>query len=408
MGRLGLFFSCLAAFGVGCQSRVPVSTDSAVSFDGSLHDSSSFFDAPAGEAGLSDAFADTLGACQQLSVLGTATLGTVPNNYNVNADLAHDGSGFGTVWISDQNSPSSTSGQLLFSKVDYAANVLSPKDVLIANGAMKFPKPLLLFQNGEYLVFYHTSTSAVFARLDGQGKVLATYDNIGAVDAVALAGNGSGFAVLYALKQPGASSLVFAQIGNAGFSGSQTISSGSYYGYLWLHQTATGYAAAWGDTFAILSSTGSTVGTPKTIGGEAVGAWAYAVAPTGFALAYARDDFTIEAVLLDASGEPQGQPQSIAQANIGAAPLQQVFLHRFGGYYALAYPAAEPGGIPHVQLLDDALKPVGPAVELPSCLAFSMTPVSMAAGNDRLAVAHIGGLSGPPGSAICAAVLQCQ
>lgn len=385
-----------------CDSRAVVAADGG-------SDARAETDGPHTDERRADGTVDALaGQCQRLTLAGQATLGQLPDHVAHNAALTHDGQGFAVTWVSDADLPSANSGELLFSRLDYAGRVLTPDAVVLAETANRFPEPRIVYDRGEYAVLHETPSGAFISRVDGRGTVLAKHALGAPVDSFALSASPSGLAVLYAPETPGVSTLVFAKLGAAGLAEEHTVHSGGFYGYPWLASTPAGFTAAWGDRLVLLDERGAPRGSPvQTVAKEGAFEPSFAVAPGGYGAVYARsDDFFIEGQPLDAAGNPQGEPRPIAQANIGAAPLRQLFLDWTGSSYVLAYPA-ESGGKPHVQLLDSRMAPVGERIALPGCLSWHSGPISAAFGGGRLAVAYVGMLSGPVGSIICVAVLEC-
>jgi hypothetical protein len=387
--------------GAACDRRAIVSADGSDAFVKA--------DAPGVDAPVADAAVDAVDAsprpCQRLTVAGQATLGRLPDHLNVNADVTDDDNGFAAIWISGEGS----SGELLFARLDHAGAVQDPRETVLATDASKIPKPLIAHHRGTYAAFYRTASGSVITRFDEMGKASTSHTLDPPAEGGALAADASGFAMLYAPLTTGVSTLVFARLDDDGLAAEQNVDAGGDYFHQWLAPRANGFSAAWGDRLVLLDGQGAPRGPAvETFTATAVSGPSYAATGNGYGVVYARSiDLFLEGQRLDAAGRPQGDVRPIAQAGIGAAPLQQLFLFWTGSHYLLAYPGDRGGARARVQVLDAELSLVGEPAVLPGCLSWDKGPVSAAFGNGRLAVAYIGGLSGPPGSAVCIAIVAC-
>ena len=123
----------------------------------------------------------------------------------------------------------------------------------------------------------------------------------------------------------------------------------------------------------------------------------------GFGVVYARaSDFKLEVQPLNSAGQAVGSPRVIGQAAITASPSRQIAMVWTGSQYVVLFYHNKP----QAQLVDHTGAPVGDPLVLPSCMSFSFGHRAAAWQSGRLAVVYEAGLSGPPHSGICLAVLK--
>jgi hypothetical protein len=298
---------------------------------------------------------------------------------------------------------------LLFTRLDYSARIQGAKEVLLSKNAVLRKRPQIVHVQREYGVLFQTKSDTQLIRLDEEGSAKGKLSSFGPTHSATLAGLPGGYAVLYSPKVSGASPLLFARFSTTASLGETKLDAASSYWLPWIVQRAPFFAVGWANKFLLLNDLAQPQGLPTSpLAETAISAPSYAASGSGYGVVYARaTDFMVRGQRIDTTGKPVGKPASIVHANIGTAPLQQLFLAWTGSQYILAYPD-EKGGRPTVQLLDEQLGPIGDPLTLPSCLSLNTGQISAAYGNGRFAVAYVGSLSGPVGSAVCVAITECK
>jgi hypothetical protein len=397
------FIAAVLIASAGCDSRA-VQSDGAVA-DGGPSDAT-------GRDGLAPDRGSP-SSCEALTLVGDVRLGQAPPNLNETPALTHvPGQGFSLVWTAQRPESSELVADLVFARLDYSARVLGAKEVVVAKDAELRRRTQLVFSSGSYGVLYSKKAGGGVAllRLDAKGTAVAILANLGQTDA-ALAPHPAGFAVLHAPQRAMLSDVFFARYSNSALIKEHQVASTIPSWRPWLVRHAAGYAAGWGEIFLPLDDKGFALGPQTTaIDDKSITEPSYVPSAAGYGVIWARSsDFMVRGRVLDTQGKPKTSAVSIGRANIGAAPLQQLFLAWTGSHYLLAYPADKPGAHATVRVLDGAtLAPKGEPLALPSCLSWGSGPVTAAYGNGRFAVGYVGGLSGPVGSAVCVASVACQ
>jgi len=316
--------------------------------------------------------------------------------------ITADGTGFGVAWVSRPGAtPPPGPATLHFTRTSLDGKPFQQKGIAVTS-ASNSTVPAMAHRKGEYAVMYHNGSSPALARIDEDGKMLASTSFPG-VRSYAVAAHSSGFVVLHSRDKSPARLMLTSFLG-APSTGTVQVHSGGQYFSLWITQRASGFALAWDGSFALMDAKGATkVVQPLTK--KYMSSPAFTTAGSGYGTAYARaSDFRVEVQPMDAAGKPKGSPKEVGQASISASPLRQISLVWTGRQYVVLFHYNDF----KAQLVDPDGSPVGALVKLPSCMSFSYGRSGAAWQSGRLGVVYEAGLSGPTHSAICLAVLKCQ
>jgi hypothetical protein len=354
--------------------------------------------------------------CTQLYLVKKVTLGTVPGSTTSGPAVAHDGKGhFGVVWnqhgLGSGSDPDS-GPTLRFCRVSESGKAVNPEGVKLApSKALPLQQqlqPQLQHDGKEYLLLYNAAAGgATLARFDDQGAIHFKGSGIGTLTHAAMAPHPQGDTVLYV--NPYVTELHLARFSQSGLFDKKLVHKGEPYWNLWLAARPSGFAAAWGKRFARLGQTGLLQGQPKTaIKKDYISVSSWVARDDGtYAVAYVRaSDLRIEILTLDASGTALGPPVPVEPAGVSSAPIKQISLLWTGRRFILVNPSKD--GAIRARLLDAQGKSLGQPVKLPQCLSWSMLAGAAAWGGNRLAVATVDGLSGPPWGVICVSILGCK
>ena len=404
--RAGIWTGVLLLAVAACHSRSVPAADDAVD---------ARTDAARSDSLVTDASPHT---CKQLVALGATQVG--PNTgYSGRPSVVHDGTHFGVAWLhgnSFTNGSPAVPATVRFTRVDSAGKPQSSEGVKVGE-ATSDVQPALAYGGGEYAVLYRGPTLGLpgltlLHRLRPDGTAKQKVSVTVAARSVALAWSGDGHAALVAERGAATDTLVLATVDAKGAVTRKVVQSGGSYWLPWIAPLAGGYAAAWGSSFARLSTTGSLQQVTLIKNGMSP---VYAPSGGGYAVAYI--DFhgtppkeNVQFQLLDPQGKAVGQQHAAGQnAEYGAMIARYISLVWTGGMHVVVYARwTSTSSALVAQLLDGKGATVGTPVALPLCPPKPMF-VNLAAawGKDSLAVATMGGYNSAKGARLCVSRLRC-
>lgn len=345
--------------------------------------------------------ADAGPRCSRLALVGKVNaLGEIPGMSRSPAITADD-QGFAVAWAFLPQPSSTGLMQLRFSRVSADGKPETIKGVALGNTTHE-PGPAMVFHQSEYGLLHERSGKVTLLRLDKTGKVVGTHGGFSGRRSFALAAMSAGYAVLHSTESTPAKLQLSASVGGPSASTS-VVHTGDWYIAPWIRQASSGLVMAWDDTLGIMDAKGK-LKLVKPATKKATPALAVAVSNQGFGAVYARSmDYKLEFLPLDTAGKPTGSAKVVGQGAITAAAVRYLSLVWTGSQYVLVY---ENNGH-HAQLLDADGTTAGGAVKLPPCMSWSHGRGAVAWNAGRAAVVYESGLSGPPHTAVCLAVLKC-
>jgi hypothetical protein len=353
---------------------------------------------------------DAPAACQTLTLAAQTQLAPGAT-LSRPGDIVFDGEKFAVLWMRQNPMTVGLQADLLLTRVDRNANAENPDGMWLADADYQAAR--LADRPSEYGVLYMTSTHTVnslrFLRLSKKDlSVEQPHGYLSTLLNFDIAPQPAGFGMIVEVLD----SINYNDL----TTGSQATiynGKGESLSTTWLAPRADGYAAAFGDNFALLDAHGFVIGAPVKTGAASLLSRVYAATPAGHAMAYARStaqQFQLEAQILDSAGVPAGSPQPVGSMDLAAAPTRQIALVSTGKLLFVVYAAAGalgPSSQLVVQQLGASGGPVGPAFPVPPCLATSSPPPMAAWGGDTLAVAHEGRAAGASSSALCVTMMRC-